>query len=372
MQADGEPSTKQLLKSVQEARRRLGLSTEIRLSGTDQHQSNGAAERAIQTIRRLANTYRKSLEQKIEAQVPSTCHIFPWATQHAAFIYNRFHVHRGSRRTSYEILTDTTYKGKICEFGESVLAKAPAAAVYKGSNHWTKGIRVGKSLTSDCHVILTKAGVMMARSVRRLPQPFDKDLIFAVRGLSWNHKPDGEALRLKRLGGRMHRQPQGVEDVVSEAEMQRMAVQVGAAAAASLMKSEGEPVTDEAGDSIKPAAVAAAAPAFSGKRKSSQAMLPLQMKQTQVSPSIGAQGMWRSCGTWSSQFVQFMRIMILMLFQIGTNPQFLIWMRRSRRSTPRLNGHWIHPHCQRRKWICSICSQSEQTREDKCFETDRF
>ncbi|CAJ1425309.1 unnamed protein product [Effrenium voratum] len=68
VQADGEPSTKQLLKSVQEARRRLGLSTEIRLSGTDQHQSNGAAERAIQTIRRLANTYRKSLEQKIEAQ----------------------------------------------------------------------------------------------------------------------------------------------------------------------------------------------------------------------------------------------------------------------------------------------------------------
>ena len=69
----------------------------------------------------------------------------------------------------------------------------------------------------------------MARSVRRLPQPFDKDLIFAVRGLPWNHKPDGEALRLKRLGGRMRRQPQGVEDVVSEAEMQRMAVQVGAA-----------------------------------------------------------------------------------------------------------------------------------------------
>ena len=274
VQADGEPSTKQLLKSVQEARRRLGLSTEIRLSGTDQHQSNGAAERAIQTIRRLANTYRKSLEQKIGAQVPSTCHIFPWATQHAAFIYNRFHVHRGSRRTSYEILTDTTYKGKICEFGESVLAKAPAAAVYKGSSHWTKGIWVGKSLTSDCHVILTKAGVMMARSVRRLPQPFDKDLIFAVRGLPWNHKPDGEALRLKRLGGRMHRQPQGVEDVVPEAEMQRMAVQVGAAAAASLMKSEGEPVTDEAGVSSKPAAVAAAAPAFSGKRKSSQAMLP--------------------------------------------------------------------------------------------------
>ncbi|CAJ1340863.1 unnamed protein product, partial [Effrenium voratum] len=66
----------------------------------------------------------------------------------------------------------------------------------------------------------------------------------------------------------------GVEDVVSEAEMQRMAVQVGAAAAASLMKSEGEPVTDEAGVSSKPAAVAAAAPAFSGKRKSSQAMLP--------------------------------------------------------------------------------------------------
>ena len=57
-QADGERSTRQILRAIQHARASLGLSSEIRTTSRDQRQSNGQAERTVQSVRKLANTLR--------------------------------------------------------------------------------------------------------------------------------------------------------------------------------------------------------------------------------------------------------------------------------------------------------------------------
>ena len=47
LQADGERATRQILRSVQQVRSVMGLHTNLRITGTGQHASNGQAERAV-------------------------------------------------------------------------------------------------------------------------------------------------------------------------------------------------------------------------------------------------------------------------------------------------------------------------------------
>ena len=76
-QADKERSCRQLLKAIQQVRAQLGLKTEIRTVGENQHQSNGQAERAIQTIRRFGNCLRKECEQRAEVHIPANRELYP-------------------------------------------------------------------------------------------------------------------------------------------------------------------------------------------------------------------------------------------------------------------------------------------------------
>ena len=52
IQSDGEPSVKALVRSTAAARQRLGKRTHQRTTPVGVHEANGAAERAIQTVRR--------------------------------------------------------------------------------------------------------------------------------------------------------------------------------------------------------------------------------------------------------------------------------------------------------------------------------
>ena len=50
-QGDGERAMRQLLRSVQQVRAIMGLACEVRMTGSNQHASNGQAERAVQNVR---------------------------------------------------------------------------------------------------------------------------------------------------------------------------------------------------------------------------------------------------------------------------------------------------------------------------------
>ena len=71
---------------------------------------------------------------------------------------------------------DGPYRGKLVEFGETVLAHLPEVGKGSGNpapklaDRWTSGVRLGKSDLTDEHFVRTDDGVVYARSVRRLAE----------------------------------------------------------------------------------------------------------------------------------------------------------------------------------------------------------
>ena len=53
---------------------------------------------------------------------------------------------------------------------------------------WTEGIWLGRALDSDEHIIGTKDGIMMTRSVKRLDdhQRWQQSVLLSVKGVPWD------------------------------------------------------------------------------------------------------------------------------------------------------------------------------------------
>ena len=167
LQCDPEPAMLQLCRSVQACRSKLGLQTTVRRAVKGDHQANGRVEKAISTTRRLAVTLKSALEEKLQMKITGSMAIFPWLIRHAAFLLNYFSVQSGSRRTSFEMLTDCRYGGVLAEFGETVFFYKPRAE--KAEAKWQKAIWVGKNWVNDGHIVLTEQGGFESKVVRRIP-----------------------------------------------------------------------------------------------------------------------------------------------------------------------------------------------------------
>lgn len=83
----------------------------------------------------------------------------------------RYRVINGA--TSFEMLTDRQYVGRVALWGETVLFKDVTSFKHKGEPVYRRGVWVGKSSWSDSHICLTRSGAVEARSIRRLPEQFD-------------------------------------------------------------------------------------------------------------------------------------------------------------------------------------------------------
>ena len=224
-QSDGERSTRQILRAVQHCRAQLGLHSEIRVTGRDQHASNGQAERAIQSVRRTAGSLRAFAEHKAQVKIQGSSHVFPWSFKHAAWLISRFRVIKG--HTSFELMHDRTYVGKLALFGESVMYKDIRAL--KGEPVYRRGVWVGKSTWSDSHVILTPRGAIECRSIRRLPEQFRGDDLVVARGLPWHYSVQGILMRGKGAPKR-DADPEEIDETLFE----KRAMQAGQAVAMGL------------------------------------------------------------------------------------------------------------------------------------------
>ena len=139
------------------------MKTEIRLTGAGQHASNGQVERAVQTVRKMANCLRWYAEDKARINIEGDFDIYPWSFKRASFLINRFRVLEGISRTSFELATGHPYRGKLALFGESVLFKR--AVKNKGSAVFEKGVWVTKHPWNDNHVLLSTTGAYKSRTI---------------------------------------------------------------------------------------------------------------------------------------------------------------------------------------------------------------
>ncbi|CAE7721094.1 unnamed protein product [Symbiodinium sp. CCMP2592] len=111
----------------------------------------------------------------------------PVAHKHVAWLQARFGTKSTDGVTPYRAATGTDYGGALCSFGETVVAKLPRPG-NKAQVRWVKGVWAGKLERDDSHVVLTEAGALNVRSVRRLPPETRHQTAAVLKacGLPWN------------------------------------------------------------------------------------------------------------------------------------------------------------------------------------------
>ena len=221
-QADGERSTRQILRTVQQVRKVMGLQTEIRITPKESHASNGLAERAVQSIRRMANTLRNFAEEQAQHAILGNNPMFPWSFKHAAWLINRFRVPEGgSNLTSFELAHGHPYRGKLALFGETVMFKRMIKN--KANESFIKGVWVGKHPWNDTHIVLNPSGAHESRTIRRLAseQSFSGFDFHFCRGLPWAYSAQG--ILMKHAGSAQRYRTPAVEAEVSEQELEDVA-----------------------------------------------------------------------------------------------------------------------------------------------------
>ena len=70
-------------------------------------------------------------------------------------------------------------------YGETVLGYLKTSL--KGLPQWTKGIWLSKTISNDCHIIGTPIGIFITRSIRRLPESFQLELLGEITASPWEY-----------------------------------------------------------------------------------------------------------------------------------------------------------------------------------------
>ena len=185
LRTDNEPRTLSLLEAARKALKGLGVHVTVETVVPGNKEGSGAAEITVQTIRNQANLLIEQVERALGADgkvLFSALHpLYAWALLHASWLHCRYAVANGE--TSYERCTGREYHGKICLFGEVCMGYLKPSA--KGLASWHRGVWLGKTLTSDGHIISCNGGLFITRSVRRIPTPWISSELERVEMLPW-------------------------------------------------------------------------------------------------------------------------------------------------------------------------------------------
>ena len=199
--SDNEPTLRQILKLLANARSSMGLKTTMRTTKIYDSAGNGLVENAIQRIRSLAATLMEDLAERIELRFQSQHPIWSWACRHSAWLINRFQPFHGS--TSYELAHGRSYEGKLCNFGEICFAYCKPKQGFKADPKWRIGIYLGKTEIQDNWVIGDVNRVYLSRSMRRMADASKKNLMCykGFTAYSWEYQQNfgGRIVPSKRM-----------------------------------------------------------------------------------------------------------------------------------------------------------------------------
>ena len=165
IRTDREPSVLALAESVRKACRNMSLKVHDEGAPVGDHPANGAAEVTVQVVRTKAGLLIQQVEDRVASgkQIFGCLHpLYAWAIVHAGWLHNRYVVNGG--QTAYERASDRSYSGKIAMFAEDVVGYL---RVDKGGPRWQHGLWLGKVPSGDSHVVGTRDGGFLTRSIRR-------------------------------------------------------------------------------------------------------------------------------------------------------------------------------------------------------------
>jgi len=177
IKTDQEPALKDLVREIHQLRAAKGRETIPEESKVYDSQSNGTAERAVQSVECIARTHKFALEKRIGKKVPCTHPLMTWLVEHSVDMLNKYKV-GADGRTAYERIRGKKYTGEMIEFGRRVYHMFPGK--HQGGSmreRWGTGVFLGKLWSSDEYMIFGDDGKLVkARSIKFM---LDKE--------SWDH-----------------------------------------------------------------------------------------------------------------------------------------------------------------------------------------
>ena len=155
-----------------------------RTSPVNSKGSSGAAVRAIQAVEGMARTLRLDLLGRTNIAVGSDLPITSWMGRHAAWLLSHFRTGSENGKTAYARQFERPYESPVPPFAERVMWKDPTLQPATLKSSWGYGLWLGRSQTSKAHLIGTREGIVVARTIRRLPasEREDSNLVVAMRG----------------------------------------------------------------------------------------------------------------------------------------------------------------------------------------------
>ena len=146
------------------------MSVTTRASPTHSHESNGGAERAVQSVRGLARTLVTQVEHRIGLTFGADSPLWLWAFRHAGWILTRFGRRRDTGMTPYAKLFCKQYRQPLLMFAEAVIARRPGAQINKLEHQWLEGLWVGRDGSTDEHLVASEGGIVRCRAVKRMTE----------------------------------------------------------------------------------------------------------------------------------------------------------------------------------------------------------
>ena len=178
VKSDQENALLDLIKEVKKMRESKNRETLCENSKVYDSQSNGEAERAVQSVECIVRTHKLALEKSLNRVIPCKHPIMTWLVEHSVNMLNKYLVGRDGR-TPHERIKGKRYKGEMYRFGSKVYHMIPGR--HGGGSmqpRWGTGIFLGKLWRSDESMIFSDEGKMIkSRSIKLM-----------LESESWDHE----------------------------------------------------------------------------------------------------------------------------------------------------------------------------------------
>jgi hypothetical protein len=127
IRSDNEPSIRDFVGKVVSVSNAKGDHLQIVQETSPRHssQSNGAAERAIQTTDGILRTMKDDIETTVGQRLDAKHPVLAWMLRHTGWLHTRFQRHAADGRTSFEKLRLRRYVSPLVAFGERVHCRHP-------------------------------------------------------------------------------------------------------------------------------------------------------------------------------------------------------------------------------------------------------
>ncbi len=190
LQSDGESSIFDVVNFLKASLVNKGLQVQTRRSPTHDHQANGRVEVQVKLCKQMLRTMLSVVNMNYEVVLGPRHWCYPWAARHGTWLANRFTL-KGSQ-TPYSAVFGREFVGDLVRFGETVMAHWITTRGGTMQKKWVKGIWVGREDTTNSHLIALDVGIILCRTVRRLPeeQQWDKECFIASGGTPWQMSTD--------------------------------------------------------------------------------------------------------------------------------------------------------------------------------------